>query len=323
MNSILKKFGFSILTVFIIITISFLLIHVIPGNPLMSLVGQEEYYYLLEFYPDELTKIEEKYGLNESLPEQFKRYLKSIAKLDFGTAYSNKKPVSENVLEASRYTLMLTVPTWIIGGIAGCIFGTLAGWKPGGKFDRVSTPIFLLANTIPSNCLGLILLMIFSYKLKIFPINGMVAPGLSGFDKFLSTLNHMVLPLIILIIFRTASNFMLMKSSVSQIRKEDYIVTATSKGLGERRVLFKHLMINALIPYGTLFFIQMGYLLSGSMIVEVIFGWNGMGKLMVDAVSKKDFPTAQLCFLISAVCVVFANLISDIFNRIIDPRIRE
>lgn len=320
MNKSIRKILFSLATIFVIVTISFLLIHFMPGDPIISLVGQEEYYYLLENNPSELERIVEKYGLNDKLHVQFIKYLKSIAKLDFGIAYHNKRPVTENVLRACKNTLMLAIPAWIIGGILGCVLGTFAGWKPGGKFDRVSTPVFLLANTIPSNCLGLILLTIFSYKLRVFPINGMVSPGLFGIEKVKSMIHHMALPLIILIIFRTASNFMLMKSSVSQIRKEDYILTARSKGMGEKTVLFKHLLRNALIPYGTSFFIQMGYLLSGSMIIETIFGWKGMGLLMTEAVSKKDFPTAQLCFLIAAIGVVFGNLISDIFNQKIDPR---
>lgn len=323
MKKIIKKFVLALFTIFIIITISFSLIHFMPGNPLISLVGQEEYYYLLENYPDELVKIEEKYGLKESYIVQYKKYLENILHMDFGTAYYNKQPVLDNVLTACKFTLMLSIPTWILGGILGCLLGTIAGWKPGGNFDRISTPLFLFLNTIPSNCMGLIFLIVFSYRLKLFPINGMVSPGLVGFDKFLSMVHHIALPLIISIVFRTSSNFMLMKSSVSQIRNEDYIITATSKGLSDKKVLFKHLMRNALLPYGTSMFIQFGFLFSGSMILEVIFGWKGMGQLMANAVSRKDFPTAQLCFLISAITVVVANLLGDIFNGLIDPRIRE
>lgn len=151
----------------------------------------------------------------------------------------------------------------------------------------------------------------------------MVGPGLSGMERFWSLLNHMALPLIILVLSRTAGNFMLMKSSVSQICNEDYLITAESKGLEDKKVLFRHVLCNALLPYSTSLSIQLGWLLSGAMIVEVIFGWKGMGSLMFDAVSRRDFPTAQLCFLISAVSVVAANWISDIVNIIIDPRVRD
>ena len=323
MRSTGKKFLYAICTVYMIISLSFLLIHIMPGKPIMYLVGQEEYYYLLDQYPAELEALKLKFGLDDSLWVQYKKYLKCIATLDFGRAYSNHQPVSQNVLRAAKSTLLLSIPTWILGGILGAVLGTLAGWRTKGIFDRITTPFFLFVNTIPSNCIGLIFLIIFSYKLKIFPINGMVGPGLSGRVRFWSLLNHMALPLIILVLSRTAGNFMLMKSSVSQICNEDYLITAESKGLEDKKVLFRHVLCNALLPYSTSLSIQLGWLLSGAMIVEVIFGWKGMGSLMFDAVSRRDFPTAQLCFLISAVSVVAANWISDIVNIIIDPRVRD
>lgn len=323
MNIVLKKLMYAIITIFIIISISFLLIHLMPGEPIINLVGQEEYYHLLEHDPAQLEQMKIKYGLNDNMLVQYMRYLKSIAKFDFGLAYSNRQPVVQNVMKAMKNTLILSIPTWILGGLLGCLLGTLAGWKPNKLFDRIATPLFLFINTIPSNCIGLILLIIFAYRLKIFPINGMVSPGLSGGAKFFSYLRHMTLPLIILVLGRTSGNFMLMKSSVSQVRKEDYLLTAVSKGMKDRAVLFVHAMKNALVPYSTSVVMQLGWILSGSVIVEVIFGWKGMGQLMFEAVNRRDFPTAQFCFLLSAVAVVFANWLSDVVNIWIDPRIEE
>lgn len=319
----LKKIFNSLLTIFIIISLSFILIHIMPGDPLISLVGQEEYYYLLDNNPEQLKSVEEKYGLNDSLLKQYVNYLKSIINLDFGIAYENHAPVLDNVLNACKFTLMLSMPTWILGGILGCILGTFAGWKPSGIYDKITTPIFLIIGTVPSNCLGILALSLFAYKLKLFPLNGMVSPGLTGFFKYKSMLHHLTLPLIILVILRTSSNFMLMKSCVSQVKEEDYIITAASKGLTPNKILFKHLLKNALVPYMSLMFIQLGFILSGSMLIEVIFGWKGMGQLMVNAVDKKDFPTAQLCFLITAMTVVLGNLLGDIFQNYLDPRLRD
>ncbi|MDO5425381.1 MAG: ABC transporter permease [Eubacteriales bacterium] len=319
---VLKKVVIALATIYLIITISFVLVHVMPGDPVIHLVGQEEYYYLLDNDPAYLEKLIEKYGLNDSLQVQYLKYLKSIVTLDFGIAYSNQRPVVENVFSASKWTLMLSVPVWILGGIIGAVLGVIAGWRPGKLFDKIMTPIFLVIHTMPSNCLSLLLLMIFSYKLRIFPINGMVSAGTQGFARFLSILDHMCLPLIILLIFRVAGDFMLMKSTVSQIRSEEYILTARSKGLPGKNVLFIHVMKNAMVPYLTSFLMQMGGLLSGSMIVEVVFGWKGMGMLMYNAVQNRDFPTAQFCFLLSAVCVVGSNLLSDIINAAVDPRIK-
>lgn len=322
-NLALKKFLYALITIYIIISVSFLLIHMMPGEPIINLVGQEEYYYLLDHNPSELEELKIKYGLNDSLGIQYIKYLKSVVTLDFGLAYSNREPVVNNVLKAMKNTLLLAVPTWVVGAIIGCILGTIAGFRPRKNFDKIATPTFLFLNTVPSNCIALIFLIIFSYKLKLFPINGMVSPGLSGLPKMLSYLKHMVLPLSILIILRTSGNFMLMKSAMSQVRDEDYLITAESKGMSDKMILFKHALKNALIPYLTFVIMQFGYILSGSLIIEVVFGWKGMGQLMYEAVNRKDFPTAQLCFLITAISVVFANYLSDIVNMYIDPRIRE
>jgi peptide/nickel transport system permease protein len=322
-NPIAIKILGAFINIFIIITISFLLVRFMPGDPLIHLVGQEEYYYLLDSSPETLEELKEKYGLSDSIFIQYMKYLKSILYFDFGRAYSNHRPVLENVLNASKWTLFLSVPTWILGGIIGGALGLLAGFKPGSLFDKISTSVFLLINTIPSNCLSLILLIIFSYKLRLFPINGMVSANAVGADRIINILWHMMLPLFILILSRTSGNFMLMKSSASQVRKEEYVITAYSKGLSDKKTLFVHMLKNALLPYSTSMCMQLGYILSGSMIVEVVFGWKGMGMLLYNAVLARDFPTAQLCFLISAVMVVSGNLLGDIVNALIDPRIKE
>ena len=320
---ILKKTGVAILTVYAVITVSFLMVRFMPGDPLIHLVGQDRYMELMETAPLELERIAERYGLNDSLWEQYVSYLKSIVTLDFGIAYSNKQPVLDNVLYRAGWTLVLSVPTFFLGGLLGAILGFIAGWKPGGRFDKVATPVMLFLNTVPTNCIGIVFLVVFAFQLGWFPVNGMTSGGLDGLSKVLDILWHAALPLILLVLFRTASNFLLMKSNVSQIRNEDYIVTAYSKGLTDRKVLFRHVMRNALLPFVTSLCMQLGSLLSGSMLLEVIFGWRGMGDLFYTAVTTRDFPTAQLCFIISAVCVVAGNLLSDVIIAAIDPRIKE
>lgn len=318
-----RRLLYSIVTIFLIISISFMLVHLMPGEPIVGLIGQEEYYYLLDNNPEELERLSRKYGLKDPLFMQYGRYLQSVVKLDFGYSHINHEEVGQRVIRACFNTLLLSIPTWIIGGLLGGTLGLIAGWKPKGIFDRVTTPIFLLLYTIPSNCIALLLLILFSYKLRLFPINGMVSPGTQGLARTMSMLRHMTLPLFILILMRTAGNFMLMKSAVSQIREEEYILTASSKGLSEFGVLFRHVLRNALLTYGTSMAIQMGFLLSGSLVIETVFGWKGMGQLMLDAVNRKDFPTAQLCFLLSAICVVGANWIGESINMMVDPRLRD
>ncbi len=316
-----KRLLGALLTIYVVITVSFFMVRFMPGDPLQHLVGQEEYYYLMENDPAELERLAEKYGLNDTIGVQYLRYLDNVIHMDFGIAYSNKQPVVDNVLKCMSWTLILSIPTWIVGGLLGGILGVIAGWKPGKLFDSMMTPIALFLNTVPSNCIAILALVVFAYNLRWVPIGGMTSGMTTGWARTVDILHHMALPLSILILFRVSSDFMLMKSSVSQIRREDYTTTARAKGLPERKVLFRHVMKNALLPYVTSMCMQMGSLLSGSMMIETIFGWKGMGQLFYNAVSNRDFPTAQLCFLISAFCVVTANLVSDLIITVIDPRV--
>lgn len=321
---IVKRLIAAVLTVYVIITISFLLIRFMPGDPLKHLVGEERYYELLDDYPDELERIAARYGLNDSLGKQYLRYLDSVMHFDFGTAYFNKKPVLENVLERAKWTLKLSVPTYLIGGMFGGLLGVFAGWRPGSRYDRIMTGIMLFLNAMPANCIGILFLVFLAFKAKLFPINGMISSGtLTGMARVLDILHHAMLPVIILILFRIAANFLAMKSNVSQVRSEEYIVTAYAKGRSPRQVLTRHVLKNAMLPYTTTLCIQLGSILSGSMTIEVIFGWKGMGQLFYSAVNSRDYPTAQLCFLITAVMVVMGNLLGDIINSIVDPRIRD
>ena len=317
----LKRLLGALLTIYVVITVSFFMVRFMPGDPLQHLVGQEEYYYLMENDPAELERLAEKYGLNDTIGVQYLRYLDNVIHMDFGIAYSNKQPVVDNVLKCMSWTLILSIPTWIVGGLLGGILGVIAGWKPGKLFDSMMTPIALFLNTVPSNCIAILALVVFAYNLRWVPIGGMTSGMTTGWARTADILHHMALPLSILILFRVSGDFMLMKSSVSQIRREDYTTTARAKGLPERKVLFRHVMKNALLPYVTSMCMQMGSLLSGSMMIETIFGWKGMGQLFYNAVSNRDFPTAQLCFLISAFCVVTANLVSDLIITVIDPRV--
>ena len=247
----LKRLLGALLTIYVVITVSFFMVRFMPGDPLQHLVGQEEYYYLMENDPAELERLAEKYGLNDPVGVQYLRYLENVIHIDFGIAYSNKQPVVENVLNCMSWTIMLSIPTWIVGGLLGGILGVIAGWKPGKLFDSIMTPIALFLNTVPSNCIAILALVVFAYNLRWVPIGGMTSGMTTGWARTVDILHHMALPLSILILFRVSGDFMLMKSSVSQIRREDYTTTARAKGLPERKVLFRHVMKNALLPYVT------------------------------------------------------------------------
>lgn len=313
----------SIGTIFLIITISFFLVNSMPGDPLVNIMGDEEYYKVKNSNPELLTEIAEKYGLNESLPQRYFKYLKSILTLDFGYSYVKNRPVLDVVLYRLKWTLLLAVPATILSALIGGWLGIAAGWNSGGALDRVMTPVALVMNTIPTNCVAIIVLAIFAYRLRWFPISGMTSGGLAGWAKARDVLWHMALPLLVMVLSRSCGNFIHMKSYVTQIKSEEYILTAKAKGVKRSRILRRHVLKNCFLPYITVLCMQFGHIVSGSIMVEVVFTWVGMGDMMNSSISSSDFPMMQLCFLITAVCMVLSSIAADVLYVVFDPRIEE
>lgn len=166
-------------------------------------------------------------------------------------------------------------------------------------------------------------LVFFASELKWFPVGGMVSGGnLTGTDRILSILYHMTLPAMVLILTRVNSNFLLMKSIVSEVKNEEYIITAFAKGLTNRQVIFRHAARNVMAPYLTSVCMQLGGIFGGAIFVEVVFSWKGLGILFSKAMNSNDYPILQFCFLITTVCVLVFYFISDIIVGILDPRIK-
>ena len=309
--------------IYAIISINFILIHLMPGDPVMHILGDEQYFTLYNQFPEKLEEVRAQYSLDGSLLVQYVRYIREVLAFRFGHSFIGGESVAKTVLFRMKWTALLALSSIVISALIGGSLGVLAGYRKGGRLDRALTAVFLFLETVPANCLALILLVIFSYKLHWFPVGGMVSGRLAGWARFVSILHHMALPVLVLSLFRTSSNFLLMKSYVSQIRDEDYIVTAVSKGVSRRHVLFRHVLKNVLVPFVTTICLQVGHILSGSMLIEVVFSWKGMGTLIYDAVNNRDYPTVQMCFLLIAVCVVFFNFVSDMLCMHIDPRIQD
>ena len=320
---IINRILISIGTIFLIITISFFLVNSMPGDPLVNIMGDEEYYKVKNSNPELLTQIAEKYGLNESLPQRYFKYLKSILTLDFGYSYVKNQPVLDVALYRLKWTLLLAVPATILSAFIGGWLGIAAGWNSGGALDRIMTPLALVMSTIPANCVAIIVLAIFAYRLRWFPISGMTSGGLVGWAKARDVLWHMALPLLVMVLSRSCGNFIHMKSYVTQIKSEEYILTATAKGVKRSRILRRHVLKNCFLPYITVLCMQFGHIVSGSIMVEVVFTWVGMGDMMNSSISSSDFPMMQLCFLITAVCMVLSNIAADVLYVVFDPRIEE
>lgn len=293
-----------------------------PGDPLMNIIGEEQYYFLMSRNPEALEELRTRYTLDGSMLVQYGNYVSRLICFDFGYSYSYGMLVSQIVLKRLKWTLMLTVPSIVIAAVFGAYLGLRCGWRQG-RFEKVLTPFFFFLNSVPSYCIGILFLYYIAFLTGLFPISGMARAGTVGWGRFIDILWHLVLPLTVLVIVKTAYNFLIMKNSVLTVKHEDYIVTAKSKGLDEKTLRKRHLQKNAMVPYLTSVFMQFGYAMTGVMTLEIVFSWQGMGKLMSNAASAKDYPILQLSFLILCLCVMFFNFMANVISATLDPRIRE
>lgn len=322
LNYLLKRLGEGLFIVLCIITLNFFLIRFMPGDTVRHILGEEEYLNLMSTAPEKIEEIRAEYGLDKSYPEQYLAYLNKTIHLDFGNSYRTKSPVLSTIMFRAKWTLWLAVPTIILSGILGGISGLYCGRNSGGKADSILSTLALLINTIPTNCLAIVFLVVLAFQLGLFPISGITSGGLSGWKKTMDIFRHMQLPLIIMVLYRTASNHLLMKSTAIQVNQEEYLDTAVSKGMTEHRLLYRHMLKNTLCPYVTSLCMQFGNILAGAMMVEIVFSWKGMGTLIYDSVNAKDFPMLQACFLFIGICVVAFNFLADVLYTVIDPRVK-
>lgn len=306
----------------IVITINFLLIHYMPGEPLVHLLGEEDYYYLLYSYPDTLEAVKDAYGLTKPLAEQYLAYLGNIATLHFGASFVSKQSVFSLVASHLQRTLILIVPAIIISGILGLAAGAYAGWKKNSKINMVFSVLSMLIYTVPTYCVAIILLVVFSFQSGFFPVGGMRSGLTTGMGNMADILWHMILPVSVLILYRTVYNFFIVKSSIEGIKNEEYILTAYGKGLSEKEVIYSHGLPNAVLPYITVVCLQFGHAAAGTMLLEVVFSWNGMGTLIYQAVMTKDIPVLQGSFILLSVCIMAFSLLADLLYVLFDPRVR-
>ena len=300
---ILKRLVQVIPTIFGIITLIFFSIHLIPGDPVDIMLGENAL---------PIAKMELKKNLNLDKPiiEQYLIYLKNIIFLNAGNSIFSHQPVFKEILGRFPATLQLTILSIIIAIIIALPLGIISAVKKDSLIDFFSRILSLSGISIPNFWLGPMLIILFSIWLNLLPV--------SGKDNFLSY----ILPALTLGSHLAAVLTRMIRTSMLDVLKEHYILTARAKGLNKFVILFKHTFKNALIPVITIIGLQFGSLLSGSIIVESVFAWPGIGKLLITAISTRDYPLVQSCVLFISVLFVFVNLITDICYSFVDPRIK-
>ncbi|MBN8890167.1 MAG: ABC transporter permease [Rhodospirillales bacterium] len=305
---ILARLLGAIPTVFLVLTLVFFAMRILPGDPAVAALGDNA-------QPAQLAQYRAKMGLDAPLPLQYVHFLAGLAVLDFGQSFMSDTRVSTLLLHNLPYTIELTVTAVLIGLVLGIPLGVLAATHRNRLPDDAMRIYSLIGYAIPDFYLGAILLVVFSLWLGWFPIN---AAG----TGFWGGLYHVILPAITLALLKSAFIGRLTRASLLDVLGRDYVRTARAKGAGERRVIYRHGLRNALLPLSTGIGLSILATLSGSVAVELVFNRPGVGQLLIEAIHQRDYPVIQGGVIIFALFVVLVNLAMDIVYVFVDPRVR-
>ncbi|MFN2433406.1 MAG: ABC transporter permease [Gemmatimonadota bacterium] len=299
-------------------TLLFLLLHLAPGDP-------TSIYFSPDIDPQVIELMRRNLGLDQPLHVQYWRWLSSFAQGDFGHSFAQGRPVSDILKEAVPNTLLLSAVALVIIFSVGLVVGTVQAVRQYSLADNLATVTSFFFYSMPSFWFALMLMLLFSYKVQWLPASQMTSVNyeyLSTIGKLVDRLEHLVLPAVALGIGTAAAVARYARGSLLEVIRQDYIRTARAKGLAERTVIFKHAMRNALIPVVTLFGLYIPFLLGGSVLVETIFAWPGMGRVIVTAIFQRDYPVVMATSFLFAVFVILGNLVADMLYAVVDPRIR-
>ena len=298
---ILKRIVLAIVTVWVVITITFFVMRIVPGGPFMSEKAISE---------TAQAALEAKYGLDKPLMEQYFTYLRDIVtKLDFGPSLKQRgRMVADVIYDGMRTSVKLGLIAAFCAGIVGIVLGSVAALRRNRPVDKIIMVITTAFVSMPSFIMGSLLLVAFSVKLSIFPANGAEAGGL-------------VLPVITLALYPMAYITRLTRSSMLDVLGQDYIRTARAKGVDGMHIIFGHALKNSLIPVITYFGPMLAYIVTGSLVVEQIFAVPGIGRAFVNSITNRDYPLIMGTTIVLATLIVVMNLVSDILYKAVDPRI--
>ena len=314
---VLKRVGFAIVTVFVAVTINFVLFRLAPGTAVSNLSRVPHATQQLRH------ALEVQFGLDKSKWQQYVIYLKQLAHGNLGISYANEQPVSTNL----RIALINTLPMVTLGTAFAIVFGTFTGviaaWRRGTKTEGLTVSTALGFYAMPTQWLALMLIIIFA---GVLPTGGMtneflLAPTFWEHVKDLGS--HILLPSLTLGLVLYGEYTLIVRSAMLETLGEDYILTARAKGLKPRTIVRKHALRNAMLPITTLIALSLGYIVAGAILIETVFSWPGIGRAVYEAVLQRDYPMLEGAFLVLTLSVIFFNLVADLLYFRLDPRITE
>jgi len=304
-----------ILTFLIAVTITFLIVRLMPGDPTTALISDS-------LSPADAQVLKESFGLDKPLYQQYFLFLRNLFRGDLGYSFFYKDSVMSIIGNKLWWTLLLMGSALGLTLLVGIPLGVISAKHQGGLLDQTINVAVVIGVSIFVPLLAFLLLYLFSFKLMWTPIGGAYTPGIEKSAFVLDVIRHMVLPCLTLVITYLASIVLYTRNSMLDALKEDYVRTARAKGVGDRAVTWSHALRNALIPTVTVTGLMIGKMVAGAVLTETVFSWPGVGTMIYDAVQKQDFPLLQGAFLVLSASVVIMTLVTDLLVAWLDPRIK-
>jgi len=303
LKKFLRRLLYTIPAIWLILTMVFLLIHIVPGDPVQQMLGDDA-------RPEDIGPLRHALGLDVPIGTQYARYLKGLVRGNWGQSFHFSRPVFAIVFERFPATFELAIAALLVCLLIAIAAGVYSAQKRGGAGDRTTAVFTLLGLSVPNFALGPVLILLFSIEIGWLPVSGR-----GGWA-------HLVLPAATLGAALAAILTRMVRAAMIEELSSDYVRTARAKGLSERAVLYRHAFPNALVPIITVIGLQFGSLLAGTIVTETIFSWPGIGRLAVQAITTRDYPLLQGCILVIALSYVFVNLLTDMIYSWVDPRVR-
>ncbi len=316
-NYILRRSVQAIPLIFGVIILNFTLIHLAPGDIALIMAGEDA-------APEYVEALRTRFGLDKPILEQLMIYISNILKGDFGYSFANRQPVVKVILERVPATVLLISTSMLFSTSIGILLGVNASKSPYSRADNATTVGSLLGFSIPNFWLGIMLMLVFSLTLGIFPVQGMYTVGveMSGIERLIDIAWHLVLPALVLGTAKTARYARMTRASMLNVLDQDYIITARAKGCNGKLVLFDHALKNALLPVVTMIGLNFGSIITGATLTETVFAWPGIGRLMKDSIFRRDYPVLMGLFIMVSISIIIATILTDILYAYLDPRIR-
>ncbi|MGI6151039.1 MAG: ABC transporter permease [Christensenellales bacterium] len=313
-----KRFAVCMLAVVLSVFINFVLVRVAPGNPIAIMAGIDNP------NPEMIAALTEKYGLDQPILVQFGVYLKNLLRGDFGFSYRSNLPVTQLVGERIVPTLLLSLTSLLFAVFLGGFMGLRAARRKDSLFDRFFSNLSYMLDAMPSFWLALMLMLLFATTLKLLPTAGMVdiRANYTGFQKVLDIIVHMILPVTCITVLTAPGYYRIMRSSALQVTNEDFITLYRATGMTEKTIFRKYVLKNAILPVVTMLGMGLAYSLAGVALVEIVFAWPGMGRLLLDSINKRDYAVLSGIYLMLSMAIATVTVLLDALYAWLDPRIR-